>query len=370
MVRAPWKGAALTSIVAMAAGILTGGWSATVTLAASAGPGSQARLESRSVLLSAERIDRESVAKWERDGYQVVIECQGDLPALKQAALLVRSIQGQVDYFIEIGRCPELADQHPLWMASLQGHDAWRREREIRQPAANEVVKNYPWVPVFYREAFDAHLQRVRAALEALPPPQRIWLNDLQGGPSACGCGHPLCRWTADYGPIRTAASLGDEAPARFVAAVKQLAPDAEVVPILTSECEEDDQHTVCGGVGCFEGICWKAFARQLDAVAAESEILGVACFAGAFDRNLPRYGEAGRWTVVALQSFEKMPPLRGGQGVSVNRLVAVVQAWDQDAEWTRQQIQWVEQAGAAGVLICNVPIEQSWEPRIVTVDR
>src|SRR5579863_327617 len=30
-------------------------------------------------------------------------------------------------YWIEIARCPEMADAHPLWMASLQGHPEWRR---------------------------------------------------------------------------------------------------------------------------------------------------------------------------------------------------------------------------------------------------
>ncbi len=30
-------------------------------------------------------------------------------------------------YWIEVARSPELANEHPEWMASLQTHDEWRR---------------------------------------------------------------------------------------------------------------------------------------------------------------------------------------------------------------------------------------------------
>ena len=42
-------------------------------------------------------------------------------------------------------------------------------------------------------------------------PLGRRFLNDLQAAPSACGCGNTFCRWTPDYGPIRTATELPPE---------------------------------------------------------------------------------------------------------------------------------------------------------------
>ena len=60
---------------------------------------------------------------------------------------------GKVDYFFEVGRCPELAKQHPEWMASIQGHQEWMRLfKDFSKPKKDEVVKVYPWVPVFNRE--------------------------------------------------------------------------------------------------------------------------------------------------------------------------------------------------------------------------
>ena len=112
----------------------------------------------------------------------------------------------------------ELAHEHPEWMASLQTHDEWRRLfPEARQPKPTEVVKTYPWVPILSREPFMAQRERVLELLASLPTPKLIFLNDLQGAPSACGCGNPLCRWTSDYGERRSTTPLGDDAAALFV---------------------------------------------------------------------------------------------------------------------------------------------------------
>jgi len=37
------------------------------------------------------------------------------------------------------------------------------------EPKKDEVVRNYPWVPIVYQEAFDAHLQRISTLLSSLP---------------------------------------------------------------------------------------------------------------------------------------------------------------------------------------------------------
>ncbi|MGE3778086.1 MAG: hypothetical protein AB7F89_12940, partial [Pirellulaceae bacterium] len=236
-------------------------------------------------------------------------------------------------YWIEIARCPELADAHPEWMASLQGHSEWRRFfQDVPRPKPNvEVVKNYPWVPVLYEETFEAHRQRVQQLLRGMPAAKGIFLNDLQGAPSACGCGNPLCRWTGDYGPIKTATPLPADAAARFVEAVSKLAAESEIIPVWTTECEEHDgmQDGLCAGVGCFQGICWKAYTRQLAPLAEGSKQLGVLLPFRAFERDLPLYGDKAGWIRHALASFQSMPPRHGGKSIAAQRLVCVLQGWD-----------------------------------------
>lgn len=287
------------------------------------------------------------------------------------AAKLIQSKLGSVDYFFEIARCEELAKKHPEWMASIQGHDEWMRLFPgMGKPGKDEIVKVFPWVPIFYKEAQKAHLQRIVSATEYLPKPKRVWLNNVQGAPSACGCGHPLCRWTSDYGKVLTASKLGDEAPAKFVEKVKAALPESDVIPIMTSECEEADKHTTCCGVGCFEGACWKAFTKQLDLVAQEVKHVGVACFYKEFDRDLDRYGQEAGWTRYALQSFESMPKLRGGKGVSPDRLVAVVQGWNVNEEELNQQTKIARSMQVAGILICKTKVEQKWQPKIIKLPK
>lgn len=327
--------------------------------------------QEHAVVLSADQVNDDSTKMWREKGFQIVLlvtELDGQTKAAAESILLRF---GTVEYFFEIGRNPKLAAQHPDWMASIQGHDEWRRlfPKTLR-PKKNEVVKVYPWVPVFYQEAFDAHLDRIKKSLAALPQPGRLWLNDVQGAPTACGCGHPLCRWTADYGPLKTATTLGDWAPAKFVKQVQQLTPKSRVIPIMTSECEEEDKNSHCGGVGCFEGICWKAFTKQLDLVALETEEIGVACFYKEFGRDLKRYGGTANWIDFALHSFELMPQKRNGKGVSTNRLIAVLQGWDVTEEELTKQIEIATAQRPAGILICAPKIEQGWQPKIVPVSK
>ena len=273
----------------------------------------------------------------------------------------------ELAYWIEIGRCVELAESNPRWMASLQGHSEWRRLfPKFPQPAGDEIVKNYPWVPIGYQEAFEAHRERVRKLLEGLPPPRTIYLNDLQAAPSACGCGHSLCRWTTDYGPLRTATRLDDRASARFVSAIQEMAPTAGIVPVLATECEQADKEEVCGGVGCFDGICWRAFSKQLDPLAEVSPTIGLLTLYRLFDRDRPRYGPTAGWVGHALESLQSMPPIRDGIAVPAARLAAVVQGWDVSEEQLRAQVEQANRHGVRQIVVARTPIEQSWEPRII----
>src|SRR5262249_35002319 len=200
-------------------------------------------------------------------------------------------------YWIEIGRNPALADAHPEWMASIQTHEEYRRFfPELPKLKTNQVVKNYPWVPVLYQETFPVHLDRVKHLLEGKPQPAGVFLNDLQGAPWACGGGNNLCRWTTDYGPLKPATRLPNDAAGQFVAEVQALEPNAKIIPVWTSECEEADAKTLCAGVNCFKGTCWREFTAQLQAVAETSETIGALLPYKAFQRDLAEYGPEAGW--------------------------------------------------------------------------
>jgi hypothetical protein len=273
-------------------------------------------------------------------------------------------------YWIEVGRSPVMAARHPDWMASLQGHREWRRLfPRAPQPGDGEVVKNYPWVPILYQEPFAAHLRRIAALLHRLPAVTGVFLNDLQAAPSACGCGNGLCRWTTDYGPIQTATRLPNDAAARFVAAVRRLAPSTTVIPVWTTECEAGEKDADCAGVACFEGACWRDYSAQLMPVAQECDTLASLCLYRAFKRDGPRYGSEAGWVRQVLASFSEMPPKRGGQAISPHRIVAILQGWNVTEVQRQAQIRQCREAGARGYLMALTPIDQRWEPRLVRLD-
>jgi hypothetical protein len=325
----------------------------------------------RGALLSAEQVSAERIETARKAGANAIaLAISGqDREREKRAAELIERSDVRLYYWIEVGRCVPLADEHPEWLSSLQGHPEWRRfHKDFPQPKSDEIVKAYPWVPILYREAFEAHQARLAKLLEGLPETGGIFLNDLQGGPSACGCGHPLCRWTSDYGPLRTATLLGDDAAAKFVAAAKKVAPRSQIIPVWTTECEEHDgaKDGLCAGVGCFKGICWKAYSRQLAPLAAESDEIGVLLLYKQFQRDLPEYREPAGWVWRALRSFETMPPKNGGKAVATGRLIAVLQGYDATDKEIAAQIAQAQSAGAAGYVVSYVKIEQDWSPRIV----
>jgi hypothetical protein len=302
------------------------------------------------------------------DGRAVILQVGDDADKDREAAAALAARGGQVYYWIEVSRCPALADAHPEWMASLQTHPEWRRRfKGFPELKEGEVAKCYPWVPILYEESFAAHRDRIRSMLSRLPAPAGIFLNGLQAAPSACGCGNDLCRWVADYGPVKTATPLGDDAAARFVRAVKALAPGVPVVPVWVPECEEHDTAPdgACAGVPCFTGACWKEWTAQLGHVARESETIAVLLTYKALRRDLPAYAQPAGWVKAGLESFQTMPPQRGGEAVPAKRLIAVIQGWDVSEEERGAQLDRAIEAGAAAVVGAGAPIDQSWEPRV-----
>jgi hypothetical protein len=333
---------------------------------------SPASAEFRCALLAPDMVTGERLTSLREEGYDsVVLAVSQGNDAEKNAAALIEKSRLDLRYWIEVGRSPELADKHPLWMASLQGHDEWRRfHRDFPHPAANETVKCYPWVPVFYREAFDAHLARIEKLLAGMPPVKAVYLNDLQGAPSACGCGNPVCRWTTDYGPVVTATKLGDDAPAKFVAAVRKLvSKETKVVPVWVTECEahDKDNDKLCAGVGCYEGICWKAYAKQLAPLAAESESLGALLLYKEFRQDVPVYTERAGWIGHAIKhGFAEQPAKQKSPAIKASRIAAVLQGWEVTGAELAAQVQQAESAGAGGTIVAFARIDQSWSPRVV----
>ncbi len=270
-------------------------------------------------------------------------------------------------FWIEVARCPALADKRPELMASLQGHPEWRRYfPKSTEPSDDEVVKTYPWVPIMSREGFDAQLVRVTKLLEGLPTPAGLFLNDLQGAPSACGCGHPLCRWTTDYGLKRSTAKLGPDAAAQFVEAVSKAARVPRVIPVWATECEAHDKQTLCAGVGCYEGLCWKEFVKQLTPLAARSGPLALLLPFREFERDLPIYPDHAGWVREAIELMQTQPVRHRGTPVPPERLIAVLQGWDVSHREVMAQIAQARLAEAGGFVVSQVPIDQSWEPRIL----
>jgi hypothetical protein len=329
-------------------------------------PGAAAAL--KAALLAPEQVSEKQLANLKVQTYTAVCISlsESNAPAQISAATQIGRKAFALYYWIEIGRNSTLADSHPEWMASIQTHQEYRRFfPELPKLETNQVIKNYPWVPVLYQETFPVHLDRVRRLLEDKPPPAGIFLNDLQGAPSACGCGNHQCRWTTDYGPLRTATRLPNDAAAKFVEEVQKLAPESKIIPVWTSECEEVDAKTLCAGVNCFKGTCWREFIAQLRPLADASETIAALLPYKSFQRDLAQYGPTAGWISHALGSFSTLPLRYGTNGVPSTRLIAVLQGWDVAPQEINAQLDQAQKSSAAGVLVSFMPIEQGWRPQV-----
>ncbi len=324
----------------------------------------------RAVLLNADgvtqaRIDRLKTEPFNAVVLEVVDGSEEAKAADRGAVERVRSAGLEIFYWVEVAWHPASADANPLRMASLQGHGEWRRfHKDLRRPQASEVTKVYPWTPILYRENFDAHLARVTQLLRDMPRPAGLLLNDLQAAPSACGCGNPVCRWTTDYGPIETATRLKDDAAAQFLAALSDKLPEVPLIPIWTTECEAHDRESLCAGIGCYEGLCWKRYAAQLAPVAKRVDRLGVLCLFKEFGQDVPHWKEPAGWVEHALRTFQSPP--QNGTPIAPTRLLAVLQGWDVTRSEVSAQIAQATAAGVGGFVVAERRIAQSWEPRNV----
>ena len=229
----------------------------------------------RGVLVGIDRVSPEFLAAWKAKGADAVV-VPLDVAAKQRWEPMAEGVNraGMTLWpWIEVARNPAMAGAHPEWMAAIGGHhDDWRRRFPDAPPKkGGEVIKAWPWVPIGYAPAFDAHRQRLKSLLGDLPGRWAgVFLNDLQAGPSSCGCGNDQCRWALDYGSPATAARTpGDDAAARIVAELSAGHPGKVVIPVWVTECELSDLPDakggtgLCGKVRCAANDCWPRYARN-----------------------------------------------------------------------------------------------------------
>lgn len=312
------------------------------------------------------------VPEWKKDGFKgVAVVLDQDGADYRTVAKRVADAGLDLYWWVEVGRNPKLATAHPKWMASLGSHEDWlKRFPGVAQPAVDEVAKAYPWVPISYKEAFDAHLQRIEGSLKRVPDGAKgLLLNDLQGGPSSCGCGNVLCRWAIDYHVRPTATKLeGDYTAAKFVAEVRKRAGKQAVIPVWTTECEEVDLPAnkragkagtgLCGTVPCAKGGCPESFSGQWSALLSMHDgPVGLLALHTALQRTQPPLTGA-EWVTNAIAYPNQTVPAYKGKTITEDRLWVVV-------EESAREV--AAKAGVGAVIVARTKIDQSFEPRVVS---
>lgn len=338
-----------------------------------------------SVIVDPTMVTSEKVAHWKGEGFNAIcITLDDSHPAEAYVAAAKAAADNSIElyYWIEVGRNPAMAAEHPNWMASLGMHNDWqRRFPDVRPPKDGEVAKAFPWVPITYREAYDAHLARVKELLteKVASPYTGVLLNDLQGGPSSCGCGNLQCRWATDYHVPSTATKLeGDDIAARFIADVRKLAPGKMVVPVWTTECEDIDlppklapggkSTGLSGDVPCANATCPKVFTKQLTAVLTGHDgPVGILALQQELERDAA-HGHPGIFAPRAIHYVDTVPPKNGGSRITHERLWLVIEGHGLSPEEQATSRHAHRKMGIGGVFQSLVPVEQSFEPRLINV--
>jgi hypothetical protein len=348
------------------------GFAARVLLASGESLAAEPAPPMRAVLVRLDRVTPEFLGAWKARRVTAVVVPLDDAakPLWPPLAEVVAHAGMTLWPWIEVARNPALAEAHPEWMAAIGGHhDDWRRRfPQAPRAGAGAVIKAWPWVPVGYAPAFDAHRHRLGRLLDGLPGQWAgLFLNDLQAGPSSCGCGNDQCRWALDYGSPPTAPkTAGDDAAARIVAELCQAHPGKAVVPVWVTECEPADLPDAkdgtgfCGRVACARNDCWPRYARNWNPlVQATTGPIALGLWSETFRRDPSHWIESGLALFAA--------PPRGGSPLDPARTIAVIQAWGKPESAALRLSDRVERSGAGWVLALDA-IDQSWEPRAVPV--
>jgi hypothetical protein len=357
-------------------------WLACVSRAASE-DASLAAAPRQIVIVNPNDVNPKTVSHWKIEGFKAVVLNLNELfDATTYADASKTAAANGVDvyYWIEVGRNVKFATEHPDWMASLGMHDDWQRQfPKVRQLGKDEVVKAWPWTPIAYRDAFDAHIARIKRLLARVPSTHRgLLLNDLQGGPSSCGCGNLQCRWAIDYHVPATAKKLdGHDIAAKFIKKVAALAPDKQIIPVWTTECELHDlalekQHPPtwttghCGDVDCMDN-CFARFVEQWNGLQqTQRGPVALLALHKEFRRDRSEYGPTPGWinhAVKYINRKELKPPADG-------ELWVVVEGFGVEAADEMAARRAANQAGADTVLVARIHIDQSYDPCLISLPK
>jgi hypothetical protein len=127
----------------------------------------------RGVLVGHDRVSPEFLEAWKAKGVNAVVVPldEAEKRRWKPMADAVDRAGMTLWPWVEVARNPAMADAHPEWMAAIGGHhDDWRqRFPDAPEAKRGEVIKAWPWVPIGYSPAFDAHRQRLKLLLGDLP---------------------------------------------------------------------------------------------------------------------------------------------------------------------------------------------------------
>jgi hypothetical protein len=331
------------------------------------------------VLVSPGHVSAHTISEWKADQFTGVVLL---LHATNAAA--VARAAGQLElaalpyyYWIEVGRDEGIAKQHPRWMASLGMHEDWQqRFPKTAEPKIGEVAKAYPWVPINYQEAFDAHLARVKELLARVPTNYAgVLLNHLQSGPSSCGCGNLQCRWATDYQVPSTGTYSGEGAAGRFVRAIQALAGSPPVIPIWTTECDEEDLPAskrpngkstgLCGTVGCATGACPMEFTKQWNHLVKNHDgAIALLALHNQLGRTNAAFAHGPGWVDRPVAYLDETLPKNGGSLFPHDRLWLVVEGRTREEESAARKA--AAGTGSAGVVVARIALDQSFAPRLI----
>lgn len=334
------------------------------------------------VLVNPTEVTTDNIDIWRQEGFSTIVTVLDErfTPEVYQKASTVVEQAGWRHYhWLEIGRCPPLADANPRWMASLGMHDDWTaRFADAPKPRTGEVAKAYPWVPIGYRVTFEAHLARLEQLLERVPAGYRgLVLNDMQAGPASCGCGNVRCRWALDYHvPATAGEQMGADAASHFLQRLGRLTPNKELIPVWTTECDAHDLpgasggSGLCGQVKCATATCPRAFAEQWQSlVESHQGPIGLLALHRELQQPNPRGRPTTAWVAAPLQYVEQITRANELERVAAQRLWFVVEGADLPIAEAQAARDVAAQLNPAMILVARVRIDQSYEPRIIPAD-
>jgi hypothetical protein len=161
----------------------------------------------------------------------------------------------------------------------------------------------------------------------------------------------------------------------RFLAQVQKLAEGKTIIPVWTTECEKEDlalnlkatnkwSTGYCGSVECFRSCPTKFREQWLALHAHHRGPTGVLLLHKELGRDRKEYSAKGDWI------RQTMHHLQDENRVRLPRLPlwAVVQGYDVNLEEERAAQAAATRTGARVVVLARSRIDQSFEPRFVTV--